>query len=403
VIVGGAFAMIGSNYVNFVARLNANGTHDLTFNGGEATSNHVFASAIQPDGKILIGGSFTSYAGIETGRLTRLNPNGTLDNTWTPGGGAEGEVYALALQPDGKLILGGAFATYNGILRGGVARIGICGTISPNTLSEDVSCFGESDGSIDSSPSGGSSPYIYSWNDGQSTQDRADLAAGNYILTVTDVNGCSAKDTIIVGEPALISSSFSEISCLSSYEWNGQIYTSNGSYQQVFSAVNGCDSVAMLNLTLNAFPDVAVTQSGLTLTADYDNGSYQWLDCGGMTAIIGAVSQSYDITSNGSFAVSVTSAQGCNDTSACFTFATLGNTELAAEISVFPNPASDVVELECVSTIKNVKILAADGRLVSSPQVTGTKIHVDLPIASGPYMIEAETGGKRYRFRIIKL
>jgi hypothetical protein len=71
----------------------------------------------QPNGQILIGGSFTMLGGGGTGtttrhRIGRVNANGALDSTFNPG--ADGDVRAMAVQPDGKILVGGNFATLGG-------------------------------------------------------------------------------------------------------------------------------------------------------------------------------------------------------------------------------------------------------------------------------------------------
>src|SRR5687767_8386903 len=87
----------------------AGGGLDTTFNpGGAGANGNVYTLAAQPDGKLLIGGEFTNYNGAAApGRVMRLNADGTLDAAFNPGGaGADTAVYALALQPDGKIVIG---------------------------------------------------------------------------------------------------------------------------------------------------------------------------------------------------------------------------------------------------------------------------------------------------------
>jgi uncharacterized delta-60 repeat protein len=71
--------------------------------------DRVLAMAIQPDGKILLGGSFTSVLGVPRANIARLNVDGTLDTGFDPQ--TDGAVYAVAVQPDGKVLLGGSFGT----------------------------------------------------------------------------------------------------------------------------------------------------------------------------------------------------------------------------------------------------------------------------------------------------
>ncbi|HWS99468.1 MAG TPA: Calx-beta domain-containing protein [Pyrinomonadaceae bacterium] len=134
-LVGGRFTSYNGNAAasDRVARLNTDGTLDTSFNpAGLGSDGIVLAIAVQPDGKIIIGGTFLSYNrnGAAGDRIARLNPNGTLDTTFNPGGvGADGNVFAVALQPDGKILIGGRFYNYNGTAREGVARLNPDGTL----------------------------------------------------------------------------------------------------------------------------------------------------------------------------------------------------------------------------------------------------------------------------------
>ena len=118
IIICGGFITYNGDSHRFVMRLNSDGTPDSTFNAGGAGPNSaVGAVAIQADGKILIAGSFTAYNGDEAAsdRVMRLNVDGTRDPTFNAGGaGADGNVFALAIQPDGKILIGGFFTGYNG-------------------------------------------------------------------------------------------------------------------------------------------------------------------------------------------------------------------------------------------------------------------------------------------------
>ncbi|MCJ7548861.1 MAG: PKD domain-containing protein, partial [Anaerolineae bacterium] len=81
----------------------------------------VYALAVQADSKIVVGGSFTTLGGGARNRIARLNHDGTLDTTFNPG--ADGAVYALAVQADGKIVVGGDFTTLGGQTRNRIARL----------------------------------------------------------------------------------------------------------------------------------------------------------------------------------------------------------------------------------------------------------------------------------------
>ncbi|MBI4664679.1 MAG: PQQ-binding-like beta-propeller repeat protein [Verrucomicrobia bacterium] len=106
------------------------GSLDPTFNIGDGANDTVRAIAVQGDGKVLIGGQFTQVNRVPRSRIARLNADGTLDMSFNPGSGADREIRALALQPDGKILIAGDFNWFNGVERfGGIARLNPDGSL----------------------------------------------------------------------------------------------------------------------------------------------------------------------------------------------------------------------------------------------------------------------------------
>jgi uncharacterized delta-60 repeat protein len=118
VVVGGRFATFGDRGRNHVARLNSDGTVDISFVGEGSTASEVYALAVQPDGKVVCG----SGSGR---RIERFNTNGMRDLTFNASGpGAfQGNVYALLVEPDGKIVCGGDVTVFNGVPVGGFWRL----------------------------------------------------------------------------------------------------------------------------------------------------------------------------------------------------------------------------------------------------------------------------------------
>jgi uncharacterized delta-60 repeat protein len=127
VLIGGNFTLVKGASRNGIARLNADGTLDPTFNpgsgAGPAENARVNGILVQPDGQILIGGWFATFNGTLRNGIARLNADGSLDGSFNPGTGADGVVRAIALQADGNVLIGGDFSTVNGVARPGVARL----------------------------------------------------------------------------------------------------------------------------------------------------------------------------------------------------------------------------------------------------------------------------------------
>jgi len=130
ILVGGNFTSYNGTAQNRIARLNSDGTLDTSFNTGTGFGGSVSAIVLQPDGKILVGGNFTSYNGTTQNRITRLNSDGTLDTSFNIGTGFNSGVVSIALQPDGKILMGGWFTSYNGTTQNYIARLDSDGTLN---------------------------------------------------------------------------------------------------------------------------------------------------------------------------------------------------------------------------------------------------------------------------------
>jgi len=154
ILIGGQFTSYNGTGRNRIARLNADGTLDATFNPGTGANLYVREIAVQADDKIIITGDFTTYNGTGRNRIARLNTNGTLDATFTPGTGANALITACVLQSDGKVVIGGSFTTYNGTGRNRIARLNADGTLdaafNPGTGADGTihDAYLQSDGKI---------------------------------------------------------------------------------------------------------------------------------------------------------------------------------------------------------------------------------------------------------------
>src|SRR5439155_23603024 len=90
------------------------GSLDPDFNVGFGANDAVYAITVQTNGQVLVAGKFTGFNNVNLGRIARLNPDGSLDNNFNPGLAANGAVYSVAQQADGKILIAGAFTSVNG-------------------------------------------------------------------------------------------------------------------------------------------------------------------------------------------------------------------------------------------------------------------------------------------------
>jgi uncharacterized delta-60 repeat protein len=140
IIIGGSFTFFNGNAANYLARLNTNGTFDNTFNIGSGGFGQVRTIEIQADGKILVGGDFQFFNSSTIGRIARLNDDGTIDNTFTPAStGANGPVYAIKVASDGNIFVAGDFTTYNGVARIKLVKLNSLGVLEAAYNYPDIS------------------------------------------------------------------------------------------------------------------------------------------------------------------------------------------------------------------------------------------------------------------------
>jgi len=122
-LIAGSFTTYNSTARNRIARLNADGSLDTTFNIGTGFGSQVESLKLQADGKVIAAGGFTTYNSTARNRIARLNADGSLDTTFNIGTGANLTINTIAIQPDGKVLIGGFFTTYNSTARNRIARL----------------------------------------------------------------------------------------------------------------------------------------------------------------------------------------------------------------------------------------------------------------------------------------
>lgn len=135
IVLGGSFTAVNGVPRQNLARLNADGTLDAGFisQAAEGPNGPVAALLLLPDGSVIAGGDFTTAGNLVRGDLVKFKPDGTVDakfGAMEGGIATNGSVSALALQPDGSIIVGGNFTTFYGQPRRGVARLNVDGTVA---------------------------------------------------------------------------------------------------------------------------------------------------------------------------------------------------------------------------------------------------------------------------------
>ena len=121
VMIGGFFTSVGGVARNKLARLNADGTLDTTYDAQLTGSFGVRGMALQSDGKLIIVGNITSVAGVGITFIARLNPDGTRDASFAPT--PNSPPIGVAVRGDGQVLIWGQFSTVNGLPRSRIAML----------------------------------------------------------------------------------------------------------------------------------------------------------------------------------------------------------------------------------------------------------------------------------------
>ncbi|MCU0797123.1 MAG: hypothetical protein MUF31_14455 [Akkermansiaceae bacterium] len=126
VLIGGTISNISGQTISNIARLNADGSLDTTFQTGTGFDAAVRVIRVQSDGKILVGGRFTTYNGTPCKSIVRLNSNGVIDSAFTAANGTgpnNTEVFSIAIESTGRILVGGNFDSFNGTASEGLVRL----------------------------------------------------------------------------------------------------------------------------------------------------------------------------------------------------------------------------------------------------------------------------------------
>jgi uncharacterized delta-60 repeat protein len=152
ILITGSFAKYNGETVNCIARLNTDGSLDRSFKTGSGIDSWGRFLLVQPDGQIIFTGWMTSYNGQPHNRMVRLNPDGTADPTFNPFFGDKTAIYTAALLPDGKYIVAGHSKNEEGLFHREMERLNHDGSLDESfvgsTNEKTESLFVQPDGKI---------------------------------------------------------------------------------------------------------------------------------------------------------------------------------------------------------------------------------------------------------------
>ena len=433
IIIGGLYSPDSGNYESFIIRLNPDGSKDNSFSKVIALDKDrtgygigIRSVVLQKDGKIMVGGEFDTIQEINQNRLARLNADGTVDSSFEVGVGFASPVESIALCSDGKLTIGGGFSSYRGISSSSFL-IRLKGTyvvpeIDAETIQTNLKCWGVSTGSAAIvSVFNGKSPYTYLWSNGGTTPSIEGLAEGNYTCKITDAQFSTVTKNFFI----ITDSDFQKptITAPPSITVNVNTYcTATGINLGSPITSDNCSVVSVSNNAPTSFPigktivtwtvtdgsnnittatqnifvigtEATIKYKNGILTANQTTGTYRWMSCnnGTYTIIPNETNSVFTPKQLGSYAVEVTQ-NGCAVISACFELKVLGinDFDLENNFKIYPNPASDFVIIETNSGENaKVNIIDASGHVILIKELQTASAKFDISeLPAGLYLFQ---------------
>ena len=413
IVVAGDFSIVNGVERVRIARMNADGSLDLGFDPGYGANAGVRALAVQPDGKILVGGVFTYFNGLYCNHLVRLNADGSLDEGFDTGNGFDGNVLTLAVQPDGGILVGGDFYHVNNVIGRGLVRL-------------------HTDGSHDASFDAGDIPLVYAL---ALRPDGRIIVGGTFSF----VGGVERRGIAAVHTDGSLDTSFAP------FGWNSCAVFNLALQTDGRVVVGGLIPGGIARLELNGEVDpnygsgvtgfggwdprvyaMALQQDGRVLAAG-NFSTYNGAACNGMARLTceGALDESFSVGEgfNGDVFALALQADGKALVGGFFDqvdgtprsrIARLESEDLSTAIApvsglsleLYPNPSQGEVFVRTdARATASISITGPDGRMVRSPflpTMSASVQRIDLgAFAKGVYLVRIADGGSARTERVV--
>lgn len=347
------------------------GSYTVTVSDANGCTFTGTAQVSQPTAvNLQINSTAANCNGAATGSANVLATGGTpaYSYQWFPSGGT---------QANATNLMAGTYTVTvtdsHGCTNSGNVNINQPPAINLSTTSQAASC-GSANGSVSVIVNGGQGPYTYRWLPGNYTLATVNnLAAGNYTVTITDANGCTAQSSSMInntGGPSVTLNAVNPVSCFGAsngsasvtvnggstpytYNWQPGNYNGNsanglsgGSYTVHVTDANGC--ISILNLTVPEPTAMVVQLSSSPAACGGNNGSATSLVAGGTSPYTyqwspaGGNSSSASGLTSGNYSLQVTDANGCTQQATVLVNSTGGvNAILQSSTNVSCNGGSD--------------------------------------------------------------
>jgi hypothetical protein len=310
------------------------------------------------------------------------------------------------------------------------------------THSSTPATCGQSDGTASVSVSGGTAPYTYLWNNGDTASAVSNLSAGTYICTTTDAMGCSDTVQVIISNlngPSIGTITATNVDCNGGSSGSASTSVTGGTPPYTYTWSNGSTTATASGLPAGTYTVTVSDSAGCTingsvtitqptaLTATSSATDESCTGCADGTATVipaggtspytylwsnGSTTASITGLSTGTYTVTVTDANGCTQTQTVTVGVMISNGQIlnaTAAIQVFPNPNNGIFSLSI--DLPQAEALAIDildytGRVVASEKSEATRSYTHEfnlrgKLASGAYLMQISIGDSKHLRKLV--
>lgn len=386
-----------SSITNVVAGVYNVTAHDVNGCSGTASANISSANTSLTFSATSTPSSCLSNTGTAT--ASSISGTGPYTYLWTNGG----TTATISSLPAGNYDV--TVTDVNGCTGASGVAVTTPNGPSATSITTNVACNSDSTGAVDITVSGGTGTITYLWNNNSTAEDITSLPAGNYCVTMTDVNNCSFQLCATVTEPAPIAFGnplITHVSCFGGNDgsiiltvtggtapytysgWTGGTNLAAGSYSVTVTDATSCST--SLSATITEPPPLTATSSVTDATSSSaTDGSITVTPSGGTTpyTFVWNIGTGTNLTP-GVYCYTVTDFNNCTSSGAtgCDTVsAPSAITNLSDEkIKLYPNPASNkvIIETNSANDQFTFSIYNLEGRLVDEKIISGEKVSVDV-------------------------
>ena len=365
----------------------------------------------------------------DTARLTApITPHASY--AWSPTTGLSCPTCAFTIAVPGATTVYTAKVDSAGVISTKTVVVSVFGRVSASATGVDLTCYGAANGVINITVAGGIPTYTYAWSNGLTTPSSNTLAAGSYVITISDAVGCSSVISKTITQPAEINATTSATgAACASATGTASVVASGGAGGLTYNWSNGATSTALTALVPGTYT-VTVTDSRLCTTvvdavvaqpyqiqytaASTNTINGQYIGTATVENVTGGTSPYTYAWSDGQTTATISGLEAgiytvtITDQAGCFTIATdtiistpaagINNISDAFTFNVYPNPARSLVTVQLSKTgaTTSFKLENVLGQTLLTKTLADPQTQLDLSAyPDGVYFIEVKQGDRR--------